>query len=77
MERYSLLKLHPALFTRSSSQSKSPLSPSSLYKLLDGAVNGVQGKKVAALDGLLRREYTVEKYERYKVTKSANAGFVC
>lgn len=68
MERYSLLKLSPALLPLA----KKPLSTvpaHSLYQLLESLPDGrVSGAKVVAVDGLTRREYTVEKYQRYKVT---------
>lgn len=70
METYSLLRLKPNLFSRlSGTKTSSKSNKNSLYKLLDGLVNGAVGKRVRAQDGSITREYTVEKYERFKVRK--------
>lgn len=74
MERYSLLRLKPRLLQLKPKKSVPP-SPNSLYKLMDGIVtlgggDGETGRvpvRVLAVDGDFRREYEVEKYERYKV----------
>lgn len=68
MEKYSLLKLRPAL-AQALNLRKSPSSAlrESLYSVLDGVADGAEGKRVRVMDGMSVREYRVIKYERYKV----------
>jgi len=68
MDRYSILKRNPALLP--SHPLKKPLipTPNSLYKILETVPDGrVKGIKVVAVDGSVKRDYVVEKYQRYKV----------
>lgn len=69
MDRYSLLKRNPAPLLSARPRSFSP-PKNSLYKLLESIPDGrVKGVKITAVDGERKREYIVEKYERYKVKK--------
>lgn len=69
MERYSLLKLSPSLLPLAKKPVRS-VPANSLYQLLEGVADGrVKGVKVVAVDGASRREYVVEKYQRYKVKR--------
>ena len=69
MEKYSLLKLRPALShtLNLSSTKKQSILRDSLYSVLDGVEDEVRGVRVSVEDGKMRREYQVIKYERYKV----------
>lgn len=73
MDRYSLLKLKPALkstlkLAPPSKQQNQKIIQESLYNILEESSSGVKGLKVRCFDGARRDgEYIVEKYERYKV----------
>lgn len=80
IEKYSLLKLKPALLSvlKTKTLNLSKILPSlaslrsSLYGVLDGNDGGeeIKGKIVVRIDGEHRKEFVVDKYERYKVKET-------
>ena len=71
IDKYSLLKLKPILLNiLSKSENSNPSLRQTLYGVLDNGAALVQGaapRVVVRVDGELRTEFVVEKYERYKV----------